>query len=59
MVNITHTIPREIESDSFEMLARASREIFYEVFPDSENLYDLMIDKADGKEVKELDDMEK
>lgn len=58
MVNISHTIPREIETDKFDVLARAAREVFYEVYPDAGNLYDLMIDKADGKPVEGLDDFD-
>ncbi len=49
MVNITHTIPREAGIKELDFLAQASREVFLEEFPDSGNLYDLMIDKADGK----------
>ena len=50
MVNISHTIPRECGLKEFDFLARASREVFLETFPETGNLYDLMIDKADGKE---------
>lgn len=55
MVNITHTIPSEIGTDEFDMLARASKQAFNEYFPKAGNLYDRMIDKADGKKVDEND----
>lgn len=57
MINITHTIPAEIGTDKFELLAKASRQAFMECFPKSGNLYDTMTDQADGKKVP-MDDVE-